>query len=56
MKIDDTVQKREDVGAEMGDILHRPVVGIEDGEEVVHPASMDERPGHHRQEFDLGIY
>ena len=53
MKVDDTVEQREDLGRESSHISHGPMMGICDGEEVVHPASVDETPGHERQEWYL---
>lgn len=52
-EVDDAVEEGEDVAAEVGDVLHGPVMGVEDGEGVVHPAGMDEGPGHDGEEGDL---
>ena len=50
MEIDDAVEQRKDVGTEVRHVLHGVVVGVEDGEEVVHPGRVDEGPGHDREE------
>ena len=46
VEVDDAVEEGEDVGAEGGHVLHRPVVCIEHGEQVVHPGGVEEGPGH----------
>ena len=46
VKVDDAVEERENLGRECGHVSHGPVVGVEDGEDVVHPAGVDQRPGH----------
>lgn len=48
VEVDYAVEEGEDVGAEVGDVLHGVVVGIEDGQEEVHPARVDQGPGHER--------
>lgn len=42
VKVDDAVEEGEDLGGEGGHVSHGPVVGVEDGEEVVHPAGVNE--------------
>ena len=37
VEVDDAVQEREDIGAEICDVTHCPVMGVEDSEEPVHP-------------------
>jgi len=51
--VDDAVEQREDVGAKVRHVPHRPVVRVERREQRVHPPGVDERPGHERQEVDL---
>lgn len=46
MEVDDGVEKGEYVGAKGGYVLHCPVVGVKDGEEVVHPCCVDQGPRH----------
>lgn len=53
LEVDDGVEEGEDVGAEVGDVLHGVVMGVEDGEEVVHPGGVDEGPSHDWEEGDL---
>ena len=53
VKINNAVQEREDIGAEGCDVLHGPIVGVEYGEEIVHPTGMDKRPRHYREEIYL---
>ena len=55
VEVDDTVKEGEDVAAEVRHVLHGPVVGVEDGQRVVHPAGVDERPCHDGQEGDLEV-
>lgn len=54
VEVDDAVEEGEDLGGEGGDVAHRVVVSVDDGEGVVHPAGVDEGPGHEREEGDLG--
>lgn len=53
MKIDDGVEEREDIGGEGCDVLHRPVMGVKYGEEIVHPGRMNQRPCHYGKEIYL---
>ena len=50
VKVDDAVEEGEYFRGECGYVAHCPVVGVEDGEDVVHPAGVDERPGHEWEE------
>lgn len=53
VEIDDAIEEGKDVATEGGHVLHRPVMGIEDGQEEEHPGAMNERPSHERQEVNL---
>lgn len=53
VEVDDGVEEGEDLGVEGGDVAHRPVVGVEGGEDVVHPGGVDEGPGHKGEEGDV---
>lgn len=53
VEVDDAVEKREDFGGEGGYVAHGVVVGVYEGEDVVHPAGVDEGPGHEGEEGDL---
>ena len=55
VEVDYAVEEGEYVGGEVGYVLHGPVVGVEDGEEVVHPGGVDEGPGHQGEEVDLSL-
>lgn len=50
MKVDDAVQEREDLCGKSGYISHGPVMRVEDGKDVVHPASVYKRPRHEGKE------
>lgn len=53
MKVNNAVEEGEDLGREGGDIADRPIVGIDHGQNIVHPSSMDKRPRQKGQEWDL---
>ena len=42
VEVNDAIEEREDLCRECGHVSHGPVVGVEDGEEIVHPAGVNE--------------
>lgn len=53
MEVDDRVQQREYLSRKRRHVLHRPVMGIEDGEQPMHPGRVDAGPSHEREVVDL---
>lgn len=53
VEVDDAVEQREHTSAEVRHVLHRPVVGVEDGQQGEHPPGVDEGPSHDGQEVDV---
>lgn len=56
VKVNDAVEEREDFGGEGGYVAHGPVVGVDEGEEQVHPAGMDEGPCHEGEKGYLAYH
>ncbi len=54
MEVDDDVEEREDFGRKVGYVAHGPIMGVGEGKKEVHPAGVDEGPGHEREKGDLG--
>ena len=52
VKVNDAVEERKDVGGKVCHVAHGVVVGVEDGEEVVHPGGVDQGPGHEWEKGD----
>ena len=50
VKIDDTIQEREDFCGKCGYIAHCPIVSVDESQQYVHPARVDERPRHEWKE------
>ena len=56
VKIDDTIQEREDFRRKCGYIAHCPIVSVDESQQYVHPTSVDERPRHEWKEGYLSSY
>jgi hypothetical protein len=55
VEVDNGIKKGEDFAAKGRDVAHCPVVGVEESEDEVHPAGVDEGPGHEWKEGDLQV-
>ena len=53
VEVYDAVEQGEDFSGEGGYVAHGPVLGVEEGKDEMHPASVDEGPGHEGKEGDL---
>ena len=53
VEVDDGVEQRERFGCESGHVTHGPIMGIEDGENIVHPTGVYEGPSHEWEERNL---
>ena len=55
VKIDDTIQEREDFCGKCRYIAHCPIVSVEESQQDVYPAGVNERPRHERKEGYLSL-
>ena len=53
VKVYDAIKKGEDFGGESCHVAHCPIVGVDDGEDIMHPAGVDKGPGHEGEEGNL---